>query len=85
MNILLTGASGLLGKELLPRLSAGGMKVWALDILPPKDKLPGIEYIQGDLFDETSVKNILGGGKPDYIINHAWDKNGGYARFPLNF
>lgn len=85
MNILLTGAGGLLGKELLPRLSAGGMKVWALDILPPKDKLPGIEYIQGDLFDETYVKNILGGVKPNYLINLAWKVSGDYADSPLNF
>lgn len=85
MNILLTGASGLLGKELLPRLSACGPKIWALDILPPKDKLPGIEYIQGDLFDETFVKNILGGVKPNYLINLAWKVSGDYADSSLNF
>lgn len=85
MNILLTGASGLLGKEILPRLSGYGMKVWALDIMLPKEKLPRINYIQGDLFEDTFLKNIFEKIKPEYLLNLAWKVSGDYADSPLNF
>ncbi len=85
MNILVTGASGLLGKEILPRLSRSDIKIWALDIMSPKDKLPGIEYIQGDLFDESFIKNVFNEIQPYYLINLAWKVSGDYANSPLNF
>lgn len=85
MNILVTGASGLLGKEILPLLLQTDINVYALDIRPPKQSLPNIKYIQGNLFDEDFITTIFNEIKPYYLVNLAWKVSGDYANSPLNF
>lgn len=67
MIILLTGAAGQLGQELLPRLSQLG-KVFAVD----RSALPGAEnlHIQ-DLGNLNQVEILLNRVRPDFIVNAA--------------
>ena len=46
--ILVTGASGTLGRELLPRLTARGQTVRALS-RRPRTSADGVEWVVGDL------------------------------------
>ncbi|CAN5136367.1 N/A [soil metagenome] len=41
---LVTGASGFIGTRLVRRLASEGRRVTALDILPPRETLPGVDY-----------------------------------------
>jgi dTDP-4-dehydrorhamnose reductase len=67
MNILLTGASGQLGQELLPQLQQLGEV-----ILVDRDTLPGGQRIlQQDLGDLNQVEILLNRLTPDVIVNAA--------------
>ena len=67
MNILLTGASGQLGQELLPQLQQLGEV-----ILVDRDSLPGGQKIlQQDLGDLNQVEILLNRLTPDVIVNAA--------------
>lgn len=63
MRILLTGASGYIGKRLLPVLVESGHKVICSvrDVNrfnPPESLISRIEIVQADLLDKTSLENI---------------------------
>ncbi len=61
-HILLTGASGALGRMLAPRLAAAGYAVRLSDIVPFPDPLPqGASFVQADLSDAAAVAGILDG------------------------
>jgi len=58
--VLLTGASGTLGRLLAPRLSAKGYALRLSDINPFPDSLPqGAQFIRADLADEPAVRKIV--------------------------
>jgi uronate dehydrogenase len=58
--VLLTGASGTLGRLLAPRLSSKGYALRLSDINPFPDALPqGAEFVAADLVDEPAVRKIV--------------------------
>lgn len=60
--ILLTGASGTLGRLLAPRLAARGYRLRLSDIVPFPDPLPrGAEFIQADLVDQPAIEDLVRG------------------------
>jgi dTDP-4-dehydrorhamnose reductase len=67
VTILLTGAAGQLGQELLPRLSQLG-EVFAVD----RSALPGVRNLHvQDLGDLNQVEILLNRVRPDAIVNAA--------------
>lgn len=68
MNILLTGAAGQLGTELLPLLSKRG-RVTAMDRAKPLQPLPG--WVTQDLGDGGKLEIVLNRLRPELIINTA--------------
>jgi len=60
MTILLTGATGLVGARLLPRLVERGEDCRAL-VRPGKEAPAGATAVQGDLFDTASLADALTG------------------------
>ncbi len=84
-KILVTGSSGLLGQEILPLLVQAQLEVFALDIVIPETKIPGVVYLEGDLFDEKFLAEIFSRIKPAYLLNLAWKVTGDYANSNLNF
>ena len=60
--LLLTGASGALGRMLAPRLARKGYALRLSDIHPFPDPLPeGAEFVQVDLVDEPGVQELVRG------------------------
>lgn len=60
--ILLTGASGTLGRMLAPRLAARGYRLRLSDIAAFPDTLPDdAEFVQADLVDEPAVRALVDG------------------------
>ncbi len=43
-KVLVTGASGFIGTRLVAHLHAAGAQVVASDLIPPRQRLPGVEY-----------------------------------------
>jgi nucleoside-diphosphate-sugar epimerase len=60
MKVLVTGATGLVGARLLPRLADAGIECRAL-VRPGKDTPAGIEGIEGDLFDPAALAHAVDG------------------------
>ncbi len=72
MKVLVTGASGFLGSHLVEMLSARGDEVCAL--VQPGQKaawlraLPGVEIVQGDITDISSLKSAVPGCERVYHL-----------------
>ena len=61
-SILVTGATGFLGKALVPRLAAAGHRVRMLGrSAPGAELLDHGEFVQGDLGDRAALKRALDG------------------------
>ncbi len=52
---VILGASGFIGTRLVRRLHTRGEPVRALDILPPRERLPGVDYQVADVRDPLAA------------------------------
>ncbi|WP_374575546.1 NAD-dependent epimerase/dehydratase family protein [Phenylobacterium sp.] len=43
------GASGFIGTRLVARLSQAGRRVVAVDVVPPRDRVAGVDYVEADV------------------------------------
>jgi uncharacterized protein YbjT (DUF2867 family) len=59
MTILVTGATGTVGRQIIEQLVKRGADVCALVRDPAKANLPaGVNVVQGDLLDVDSLRGI---------------------------
>ena len=69
MTILVTGATGNVGSQVLTHLSSEGVSVRALTRSPDKARLPaGTEAVAGDMADLDSVRQALTGIKTLFLL-----------------
>ena len=83
-RILLTGVTGLIGKEVIKPLFDLGFEIYALtidDVNPDN----GVNWIKCNLFDDKSVKEAVEKVKPTHLLNFAWATTGDYLTNPINF
>jgi uncharacterized protein YbjT (DUF2867 family) len=94
MKLLLTGATGYIGKRLLPQLIAQGHEVVCCvrDVSrfePPESLRPHIQVIELDLLDSESLKNIPKDIDAAYYLVHSMSASEDYAELEktsaLNF
>ncbi|MDW5287503.1 SDR family oxidoreductase [Formosa sp. PL04] len=83
MKVLLTGATGYIGKRLLPVLVAQGHNVVCgvrdpKRFNPPESIAPNISVITIDLLDETSLKNIPKDIDAAYYLVHSMSASSDY-------
>lgn len=84
-KLFLTGATGLIGKEILKPLSEAGFEVYALTIDENNPPLEHVNWIKGNLFDEAVLAESFEQIRPDYLLNMAWCTSGDYQTSNLNF
>ena len=82
-KVLLTGATGLIGKEIITPLKERGFEIYALTI--DKNNPGRVNWIFCNLFDENSVKKALEEVKPTHLLNFAWATTGDYLTSEINF
>ena len=82
-RILLTGVTGLIGKEVIKPMLDMGYKISALTIDETNPDC-GVNWINCNLFDEQSVKKALEKVKPTHLLNFAWATTGDYLKSPIN-
>ncbi len=70
MRILVTGASGFVGRELCAQLLAGGHQVGAL-VRRAGSAPIGTRPLAGDLGDGPGLVEVLAGERPDCVIHLA--------------
>lgn len=84
MKVLLTGASGFIGKHVLARLVGAGAEVHAVGRTPPAP-LPGCHWHALDLMDAAPRCALLQDLKPTHLIHLAWTTaHGHYWHDPSN-
>ena len=84
MNILLTGATGYIGKRLLPKLVEAGHDVVCCvrDVQrfnPPKSLIPHITVIEVDFLDDNSLSVIPKEIDAAYYLMHSMSSSNNYA------
>ena len=84
-KVFVTGATGLIGKELLKPLIKAGFDVFALTIEDNNPAVSGVHWIKGNLFDEAFIAQTLAQVQPSHLLNMAWCANGDYANANMNF
>ena len=60
-KILVLGGNGFLGRNLCNHLVAMGEDVYSFDMSLPEIGNPEIHYIEGDFFDDYTLKKIIEG------------------------
>ncbi len=70
-KIFITGATGLIGREIIDPLLAQGFEVYAIT-RNAKDLREDVHWYEGDLFNSNTIKSILEEVKPYYLLNLAW-------------
>ena len=70
MKAFVTGATGLIGKELIKPLLESGFEVYAITI--DKDNPNnGVHWLEGSLFGGDFIKSCMQKVKPQYLLNMA--------------
>lgn len=67
-KFLIIGGGGFIGINLCRLLVTKGISVYSFDRCLPKTKIEGVNYIEGDFFDDAILKNII---EDKDVIYHA--------------
>lgn len=80
MRVLVTGATGFVGRRLVPALVEAGHEVMTLVRDPDRyDLPPGVTVESGDLLDPGSFEAALDGVEVAYYLVHSMQAGGDYA------
>lgn len=71
-RVLVTGASGFIGRHCLPLLKEKGYEVYAVSSKVSKGAIEGVHWIQFDLLGSECIKEMLAAIKPSHLLHFAW-------------
>ena len=83
-RVLVTGATGLIGKELVRPLSELGFDIYAITI-DANNPENGVHWLKGSVFDEKFIKEVVAAVKPTHLLNMAWATTGDYLTSDINY
>lgn len=79
MRIFVAGATGAVGRRLVPRLIGNGHSVVGLTRTPAKAGFLqelGAEPVVADALDETAIRALVAAANPDVIVHQLTDLKG---------
>ena len=71
-TVLVTGASGFIGRHCLPILAAKGYDVHAVSRRKPATTLPGVFWYEADLLSPGAPTEMIRRVGPDFLLHFAW-------------
>lgn len=85
-RVLITGATGFIGRHCLPVLAVRGYEIHATSSKVPEDFPPDVTDHQVDLLDGKQVCKVIARVQPTHLIHLAWHPvRGDYRNAPENF
>jgi len=88
-KVLVTGASGFIGRNALPQLSARGYEVHAVSrssVASVHQTASGAQWHEVDLLDMKAAGNLMGNVRPTHLLHLGWyAEPGKYWSAPENF
>ncbi len=83
-RVLVTGASGFIGRALLPVLVARGFEVHGV-ARGDQPAMPGVSWLVADLLTEAGRVHALSAARPTHLVHLAWEaRPGRYREDPVN-
>ena len=83
-KVIIAGATGLIGKEVIAPLQHLGFDIYALTI-DKENPDNGVKWIPCDIFNSPDVKKVFDEVKPSHLLNFAWATVGDYLSSNINF
>jgi nucleoside-diphosphate-sugar epimerase len=71
-RVLLTGATGVLGRQAQVSLESRGYEVHAVSRRPPDEARPGLTWHESDLLDLRGVSALVDAAAPTDLLHLAW-------------
>lgn len=71
-RVLLTGATGFIGRACLARLRLAGFEVHAVSSKPTTDTTPGVVWHQADLTDSDARRRLLRAAEASHLLHLVW-------------
>jgi 2-alkyl-3-oxoalkanoate reductase len=71
MRVLVIGATGAIGRQLVPRLTAAGHEVIASSRMRPATPFEGARFCPLDLLDDSAVRQLVADIEPHAIVHQA--------------
>jgi nucleoside-diphosphate-sugar epimerase len=71
VRVLVVGATGVVGRQLVPRLADAGHEVVATSRSAPEELWPTAEHRRLDLLDAGAVRALVTAVRPDAIVHQA--------------
>ena len=79
MRVLLTGATGFVGRALMPKLLQRGHSVRALSRKPQRATDDGVEWVQGSLAEPADLERVLRDVEVAFYMVHDLTHGDGFA------
>jgi nucleoside-diphosphate-sugar epimerase len=73
MRVMVTGASGFIGRHCVPALLERGCKVHAVSRGPAAWEAPGLIWHQADILQPASIAQVFAECQPTHLIHSAWN------------
>lgn len=71
-KVLLTGATGFIGRHCLSSLLANGYEVHAVSCRPRPEDPSGVRWHQADLLNPARVSELMADVRPSHLLHLAW-------------
>ena len=71
-RVLVTGGTGCVGRQALPRLVERGWDVWAVRSRTEAPAIAGVQWRQANLLNESEVATLIDEVQPTHLLHLAW-------------
>jgi nucleoside-diphosphate-sugar epimerase len=84
-RVLVTGATGCVGRFAVPKLIQQGWDVFAVRSRTPGSDVQGVTWLKADLLDPHDAARVVAESKPSHLLHLAWNiQPGRWASAPEN-